>query len=235
MRAGDFWNLLQAFGPGDLRKEIKSVNHMRLDFEALGGIEATLGNRKQFDFPGVQVGALNTARIEERLLGDFAQLLKLMLLEQSRLVRFNYELKIFLDTFEALVEILTQTRDLGKSVAAIVLQVHLKLAPHVAGFRFLADVIKALAQNVELKRIQFFCFNQNFFAHTDFSEIVKQSSVANLFQLFGVKKGPGIGSGRRRVHGCGQALSVGGHTQGMARGSRVPLLNRGDSGADETF
>ena len=235
MRAGDFWNLLQAFGPGDLRKEIKSVNHMRLDFKALGRVEAALGNRKQFDFPGVQVRALDAARIEERLLGDFAQLLKLMLLEQSRLVRFNYELKIFLDTFEALVEILTQTRDLGKSVAAIVLQVHLKLAPHVAGFRFLADVIKALAQNVELKRIQFFCFNQNFFAHTDFSEIVKQSSVANLFQLFGVKKGPGIGSGRRRVHGCGQALSVGGHTQGMARGSRVPLLNRGDSGADETF
>src|ERR1700685_3282438 len=129
-----------------------------------------------------------------------------MLLEQVGLVRIHYGLKISLDAFEALVEIFTQSRDFRERVPAIVLDIYLKFAAHDAGFRFLADVIKALAQNFELKRIQFFCSNQHFLAYADFSEIVKQGRVADLLQLLGVKMSLGIGAGRSRVHGRSQTL-----------------------------
>src|ERR1700740_3620792 len=154
MRARYFRNLHQFFRPGDLRQKVKCVDHVRFNLQPLRRIKAPLGDRKKPNLVRIEVGTLHSHGIEERISSDLAQIAELSLLEYGGLVRFHDKPEVFVDFPLSLVEVLAQPGHLGKSVASVAFEKRLQLAPDDVRFDFLADIVEALVNQLELQRMK---------------------------------------------------------------------------------
>src|SRR5882762_8271139 len=71
MRAGNFRNTSEFFGPRDLREKIEAVQHVRFDLAALVSIQTAAGDGKKTNLLGGQVWALRSPRITIGLVRNF--------------------------------------------------------------------------------------------------------------------------------------------------------------------
>src|SRR5579862_8604643 len=143
------------------------------------------------------------------------------MLQKCWLVSFHNEFNIFGDHFLPLFKILTKARYFLKSIAAVAFKIHLKLSSHIARFEFLADIVKALANQLHLKRIKLLRLYEHFLSHPYLAKIMQQRCIANLFHLLVIEMGHGVGTVGSCIYSLCQCLRVSSDAKGMARSRRV--------------
>ena len=208
---------------------------MRFDLAPLVVIQAAARNRKKTDLFGRQVGTLRPARITVGLVRDFVQHLKITGRKERRLVGSGDKLRIAIEFAQQAARLFVEQAQplFGFLTGKREQRFHFLLRD--ACFDIAANVVKPVKHAHELQRIEFFRFDQNFFTHADFAEVMQQRCVAQLLHLFPGKAQLAVRSARLAIDRLRQRHCHFTHPVGMAGRRGVALFDGLHRGVHESI
>ena len=233
--ARDLGNAAQLARPGDLAQEVERVDHVRLDLLELLLRQVAAGDREDPGFFGGDERLRLPEVIDEGAQRQASDAIVTVLGQDHRLIGLGHHLQLPVDLVEQAGELgVPGLGRLGKAAPARAGEV-VELAPRDVELETALDDLPALPDQLEMPRVELLGLHEDFLAHPDLAEVVKQRGVANLAHLVGGEPHMAQGPLGGAVHGRGHRHRELGDAGGMPGGGGVAGLDGGDRGLDEAF
>src|SRR5205085_6979338 len=217
-----------------LLEKAEGVRHVRLDLAPLAIVEVAFADHEESELLVAEQRTLDTLEVDVRALVDLFQLVEAAFREDRRLVRLDDRVEKAIELIAPRPAQLLQARDEFLVLRRPVRQEIIRPLALELQVRALQQEREPMANDVEVPRIQLLLLDEHLLTNADFAEVVQESGIAKLAQLFARERQPAIGPDAAAApNRLGETDGKRRDATGVTGGRRVSLLDRGDRGGDE--